>query len=380
MGLFDFFKKKKVGEIVKAKKELIIDEIELRTREEIKSIDNESEKLGEKAVFITKDVVPLLKERVKVLKEVNLDKRREDQKLKIIIKENLSFYISHLEKLIENLEKINKSKDFKDCADKVNLIFEDFLKNSAKNYEKATILIGKEFEVINLIFKNMAQELNPLLAQNLENNKKKEKLKLLLEKFKNISEIQLTENQINKSVLSLELEKNNEQEEINKKEQEKQKLVNSKTYQEHKKEKEQIEEEKLDIKREIQDIKTKINLKELAKVYHGHEKKHKVIQRYMDNFDQAINEGNKELDNILKERVLNFSLSAVAERKKKLEEHTNSSELAEKKLEKEIESKSIGLGEIDKKIEEEKVKLTKFSERREALVSEVKKEASEIFS
>ena len=275
-----------------------------------------------------------------------------------------------------------KSLDFgsKDCADKINIIFEDFLKNSAKNYEKATILIGKEFEVINLIFKNMAQELNPLLAQNLENNKKKEKLKLLLEKFKNISEIQLTENQINKSVLSLELEKNNEQEEINKKEQEKQKLVNSKTYQEHKKEKEQIEEEKLDIKREIQDIKTKINLKELAKVYHGHEKKHKVIQRYMDNFDQAINEGNKELDNILKERVLNFSLSAVAERKKKLEEHTNSSELAEKKLEKEIESKSIGLGEIDKKIEEEKVKLTKFSERREALVSEVKKEASEIFS
>jgi hypothetical protein len=381
MGFFDFLKnKKQVKEVVETKKELSIQEIEEESKSKIKDIDKEIYNSGALIVPIVKESIPLLKEGVERLKKVNLDKRREDQKLKIIINENLAFYISHLESLIDSLNKIDEKEELKDYTSKINLIFESFFKNSAKNYEKATILVGKEFESVNLVFKNISQTLNPLLTENLEKTTKKQKLSDILDKIESLKKLDETENKINEDILSLNQKNKKEQEGIREKEQDINNLIKSKEYRKHKEERDKVERAKLKIKEEIHEIREKINLKELAKIYHSVEKKHKVIQRYMENFDQAISEDNLEFDNILKERVLNLSLSEVAERKKKLDEYINSSEVDVKKISKDIESRKNKINEINRRIEEEKVKLIKFNERKEALVSEVKKEANEMLS
>ena len=99
MGFFDFLRKKKVEE--KVKKELSIDEIKAKISEEEAVLRNKSLKFEEMTKSLIDILIPKLKNSLIPLRSINLEKRREDETLKGIVRENLNLYSSQLENFIE---------------------------------------------------------------------------------------------------------------------------------------------------------------------------------------------------------------------------------------------------------------------------------------
>ena len=152
MAWFNLFKKKQQSTEIKEEKAQIsfkdlkqkLEEQESKESDEIKTLKIQvNEKVLE---FINK-----LKSNILVLREINLDKKRENEKLKLVVLENLNFYIQSLEKLVENLININPEE--KDYLDSLSNIINNFTKNSTNYFEKATILIGDELGHTKLMIK-----------------------------------------------------------------------------------------------------------------------------------------------------------------------------------------------------------------------------------
>src|SRR3989338_10673965 len=61
------------------------------------------------------------REHISSLKNISLDGRKEPERLKFIVKENLHHYISYLQKLMDELESLAISKDY---LERASIIFE----------------------------------------------------------------------------------------------------------------------------------------------------------------------------------------------------------------------------------------------------------------
>jgi hypothetical protein len=378
MGFFDFLRKKEKEE---PKKEISIEKIKAKVKEEDKLLHDNSIKLKEKTKFLLDKIIPPLKSSLLSLGLIDFEKRREDERLKGIVKENLHIYMSHLEILIENLENLNQTADFNDYMTQIGDIFKFFSKNSAKSYEKATILVGEEFEAIQQDFKNFSQEFNSLRKEGLENKEKDEKLSKFAENLQKISDTEKAEEQIKNLILKLDAEKRQKGAEILKKEEELKNLRESESYKKDLEERERIEEERQKLEKEIWMIQKKIDLKGLAGMYHSNEKKHRIIKGYIENFKQAMEEDERmEFAKIVKEaKGLDVGLIEIKERSKKLNNYVSQTEIKIREIEKEAEKIKNELDEAGKNKKAEENKVEKFRKKKEILISELKSEAGEFF-
>ncbi|MBD3253025.1 hypothetical protein GF386_04800, partial [Candidatus Pacearchaeota archaeon] len=157
MGFFSFFKPRKkniektsinnLDEIINKKKDYTKQQELIRTIKELVSEFRED-----------------IKEKLEILEKIDLTQKKADSRTKFIIKENLTNYMTHLQKLINSLE-IDAS-DLTDLIKKINSVFYDFEKKSHPNFQKATFLIGKELGDTKKSIDNFFKNLNKKISEN----------------------------------------------------------------------------------------------------------------------------------------------------------------------------------------------------------------------
>ena len=378
MGFFDFFKKKKeqIIEIEKISQNEFQDWI-LNKKIKIEKQEQEfSILMKERISQFTSE----LEEKISVLHEVNIDEKKDVEKIKLIVKENLRNYIDYLEKLMIKLKEID---DEKNIIEKINSIFTDFQKKSALSYEKATILVGKEmkdikesirkfFEDLEIIIKNnkdIIDESKMIRLIEIENNKLNEFKKIKSEIINNIEE---SNNKISN------LEKN-----INIKEEEIENIKKSDKFLEENKKKKDLEIKKQELEKDIGNLSRIIDFKALTNFYHSFEKEMSIIKEYRENFKQTfhktkgenimlllresklhsvdilnkfqeIEEKRKEINNIIIEETGIENLEyVIKEIKSEIEDFNLKKLMKEKKLEK----LEINLNDIIESIKTELIKI-----------------------
>lgn len=142
----------RIREIFSSKEEEIVEP--MREINGIPGLENDigikKKEIGEKKGEIKKEVrgrierfCPDLEEAVRVLREKDISEKKEHEKIKTIVNENLNLYIGYTERLIENLKAVEE-EDGRNYLNKVLKVLQDFKMQSFKAFEKTTLLIGKE--------------------------------------------------------------------------------------------------------------------------------------------------------------------------------------------------------------------------------------------
>lgn len=241
--------------------------------EEIK--EQLSKKLGELSTQ--------LEQKNQILKTIDISSQKVEEKIKLIVKENLPYYILHVDQLITSIDAIlnqRESTNLEDFINSITISFNDFEKRSFKNYQKATILIGKEMgdskEIITYFVNSFQKKIKEQEALFL----KKKNFDQIKKEVQEYQELKKNEQHMKESIIKSSEKEDFLKKEKDEKEQELSSYKKSFPYlnfissQEEKKKKLQ------EIDKEISMIKQALNIKFLKKFFHTDKKKARLIQEY----------------------------------------------------------------------------------------------------
>jgi len=387
MGIFDFLRKKM--EELKSereeveeqepeiKQEMIFEEVENFINKKKKENNEDEEKTIKEIIILVSELVNELTEENEELKKVDLAKRKEEQRIKNIVLENLANYSSYVKKLIEDLGMLDQ-KSLQELVKDINKIFQEFKQKSNTSFEKATFLVGHELErvkgSIRSFFdkvkyieeqnKNIFQNLNLIssIEKKLEEIKKLDNSKIDINK-----ELKETE----KRVLRAETEEKILEEDIKK-------IKNSEEYTLWEKRRQESNLKKKEIEREIFEVKNMIDWKNLAKIFHTNEKKMNLVKEYESHFSQIFDkEGEAKIIELLKEvnmgtQEISDKIKYILDKKKEVHKILNSPD----KLS-EHASQIINIRADIKNLLGEKEKVFKRIQRVDENIIEIKKNISE---
>ena len=378
MGIFDIFRKKKEEPVEK----ITFDKLDYFVDKETKSLNEKYESFTEE---IKKDAGQFslkIKQKIPSLRLINLENRKEQEKLKAVVIENLLLYVGHLEKLLEELKKI-EDKGTEDYINDLQLVFNDFNKKSRISFCRATILIGKEIEKVRDIMKNFMKVLDyKIKSRDIYGTFKKEKLidNLRLE-LKKLEEAKNIQKQIEDSVKNsqnkisaLELEKQSAETDY-------ENYEKSNVHAEFLNEQEKIKNENNILAEDISRLKQELNLKLLSKYFHNDKKKNELLHNYSENFINSIKDDN------------NLKIISIAKEAKQSIDEQKIKELRDKIMNQKMLVKDKKLGEFENRInileqeineekrniEDENHKKQKFEKKEEEILIHVREDATKIF-
>ncbi len=386
MGIFDLLRK-----LVKEKKfeEIVIEKLAFSDVEDwIKNKTNKNE-LKEKEIIdsVKKKIIPFneqLKEKKSVLENFDIESKKEEDRLKSVVNESRKKYIESLEIFMGNLDNIEKEK-LEEFISYVNRVFLDFDKRSHMNYEKTTILIGKEMGDIRDSLKTFSKELMKIFDENKNIVNLSKSLAFIKLKLNQINQIDKVLGEIKEGIASLGKKTIDKEEEEENNKERIEEIKKSPSYLDYLNRQEKIKFLEEEIKKDIQNLRQLIDLKALANFYHIFENEMNIIKEYKENFEESFRK-----DNGL--RILNLLENSKLDNNKILEkaEHirTRKEELKENK-QKIIGNETQNLNSekirINKEIEElntEKVKEEKRHEKlkisKEEAIDILKQEVSKL--
>jgi len=371
MSWFDFFEKKEAKNKTK-----------LSFKEVISRIDQEKDKSEIKCQRINEEIkrnllffISELKSQVHILKSVTLEQRREQEKIKKIVLENLYFYISLLEKLIKDLEETDENVKTEVYINKIQDIFNNFKKRAYKSFEKSTILIGKELEIVQKIIKTSFKNFNEIIDENKEVFEKRiliEQLQNLVQEIYNTKDIQ---EEIKNSIKGLVKTKNELQIEKGLVEKQYEYFKEGREFQDFLKQKEKIKEERNELNQEILRTKEKINLKFLLKHFHEDPKKNSLLTNYKDNFLDALDEDKDlEIIKIIKEvydTEIDEEINKIKQKNDELKiDNKNDAEKEANSLVDKIKDIALKIMNIEDQIQEESKKASRFGGKEKQQLNE----------
>ena len=306
MGIFDLFKKlvgrKEVEEVVTEK----ISFSELEDWAGKKKKENEFKEKEILAIILEKikRSTDELREKIIILESVDIKSKKERDKIKEVVDSSKKNYIKSVEEFLENLNDL-EINDF-EVMKKINKIFLDFNKGSYKNYERATILIGKEMGSIRESLRVFSRELIKTFDdgnETRENFKRISSIKLNLDK---IMQNDKTLEKISETLLFL-------REKIRDKEEENEKLLKDieeiklgSRYLENLRNQEKIESLKEELKKDIFSLRQIIDFKALANFFHINEEQMKILKKHREDFQTNFQKDNgKIIIDFLDESKLN---------------------------------------------------------------------------
>ena len=307
MKIFDFLKKRSKTNSSKetVKEKLAFSEIDNWIENKIKENELKEKEIPILAKKKIQDLIKEIREKIIILRDFNVDAKKEKDRIKNIVKDSKEKYIESVEDLIEKLNNLEESK-LERFIEKINKIFFDFNKSSFKNYERATILIGKEIASLRESLKVFSKSLLKVFEEG----------KPIMDSSKNLLKIREklnTLNPINKILKNISEEKLKSNNKINEKEEEsktlKQNLKNIKTsttYLENLNQQKRIESFESELKKEILELKQLLDFKILANFFHINQQQMKMIKELKEDFYKFFLEDNgKSILNLLDEAKLN---------------------------------------------------------------------------
>jgi len=381
MGFFDFLKRRKKKkknrktELENTTKKLDISEIENFVESRLKEDEKKERKILDSLNQKKQSFAHELGEKLKILKNVPLDSKKADLKIKLIVEGNKNRYIQNVEEIKERLNNL-EAKNLKEFMNKINEIFLNFYNKSHINYEKATILIGREIAEIKNMIKNFSKNLMKTFDENF------------IKEISNLSELKLKLNQvyeINSELKEIEKSLNSldKASDENKKRKEDffNKIKEIKTSEKYKENlKMQNELKKLQEEQEslILNLKQEINFKELANFFHIFPESIKIVKDYKENFLKKFKQDKENILNLIDKA--NLKNSAISERVMQIKEKEDDIQEKKQKMQedetlacyneiKKLDLKIRNINEIKekkykrkKKLEENKKNLVDFLE------------------
>ena len=300
MGIFDFLKKfsKKEPEIVVTEK-VEFSNIKYFLENKKQQLKLQEEEFLNKFKEINNNLINSLQEKIKQLENLDLDQKKAEDRIKIIVKENFKSYLYYVELLIKdisNLEEINSSLEM---ISKINSTFLNFQKKAETSYQKATYLIG-ELGQIKEEISNYFKKTETLIKENDDIIKISKILKSIEKKLEELLKIDNTSKEIDKEKSKNEEKINEVNNKIRNHEEEIIKIKNSNEHKELLKNEETLNKKDSELEIKIIKIKNLINLKTLSGICHKSEKDMIIIKNYRNNFINAFKEdSNNKLKEIL---------------------------------------------------------------------------------
>jgi hypothetical protein len=323
MGIFDFLKKAK-KEFEKQK--VSFSELgEWISKEEEKNKENE--KIALKKLFIIlNEVVLELGDKNNFLKDVNLNERKENEKLKLIVIENLSNYSHYISRLVENIKKIEAEKPsgFSEVVKILNSAILDFKQKSAQSFEKATILVGKELSSIKEILTGFYKQLDEFFLENKELVTSLEVTRQVKGRISEIKSIEKEKISVLDELKQIETKSKTFSEELEITKNKIQEIKSSNDYLELEKEKDKLNLMKTELNREILQLRNIINFKSLTKLFHSNPKKMEILNEYDKDFNQILEKDGTTkflelIDDSKKSSVL-IKIGEINDRRRKINE------------------------------------------------------------
>lgn len=374
MRFFDFLKKEKE---TRERKTILFSNLFQETETELRAIENKIQNIKEQIRQRISQLSSELKEKIAALRNINLEDRKEQEKIKIIVKENLALYISYLQRLIEQLETLDyKDKNY---LTKIDSAFNNFKIASTKSFEKATILIGKELDEVRDSMKKFSKNFDSIMIENKEIFEKEKIANSLNELLLELKQREEAELKIKNSLQNLEQNFKELEEKKKAKEKELENIKNSDSYIKALEEKEELRQKIEKTDEELFRLKQEIKLKYLSKLFHQDKKKSQIIKMYIEKFKEALQQDVQlEICSIIKEVNPNFDAEKLKEIRlkniefKKLEDQKAPIETQIKDIEEEIKKLALELLGIKNIIEQEKKKIERLQEKENEVKKEIK--------
>ena len=371
MGIFNFLKKfsKKEPEIVVTEK-VEFSNIKYFLENKKQQLKLQEEEFLNKFKEINNNLINSLQEKIKQLENLDLDQKKAEDRIKIIVKENFKSYLYYVELLIKdisNLEEINSSLDM---ISKINSTFLNFQKKAETSYQKATYLIG-ELGQIKEEISNYFKKTETLIKENDDIIKISRILESIGKKLEELLKIDNISKEIDKEKSKNEEKINEVNNKIRNHEEEIIKIKNSNEHKELLKNEETLNKKDSELEIQIIKIKNLINLKTLSGICHKSEKDMIIIKNYRNNFINAFKEdSNNKLKEILestnqienkeliKEQLIN--IENLNEQIEMINNSINNHSLKEiQRINEQIRNTKSELDNLNRNIEKENKRLVK---------------------
>ena len=227
------------------------------------------------------------------LEYIDISQRKEYDKIKLIVEENLKIYILYLKRTINNIKDVN-GESTEEYINRLFRTLNEFNRISSRPLEKATILIGDELGSTRAMVRLFIQNINQIVADNkfiFEKNNLYNFLSKLLSESKKLTLLDI-EMKNNLSKINAILENCMKEQDVLKS-----KILEIKKEDDFKRDNQEKADyrNKLDyLENDIWNIKRELDLKTLLKKFHHDKKIDQLVRNYVNDFKNAIIE-DKEL-------------------------------------------------------------------------------------
>jgi len=316
--------------------------------------------------FLTTRLVKDLTLKIKILEEIDLSEKKAEEKVKLIVIQNLNNYIIHLKKLTNQLKEITNNNP-QLSINQINNIFLNFEKNSSLNYQKATFLVGKEIGDMNNIIAVFSKNFQLILKENENLISTYQTLSIVKKNLNELENQKKSKQDIINKVELLSKDINLSKTKINSLKQNIGEIKNSREYKDELNIKQTIEDKKKQLQSKIIELKQLIDFKSLTNICHSNEGEMNIIKEHKENFIETYKKDNEDILNLLNQtRLLKQEITEKAKQIsfiknliKELEDNlslTNQQSIISKQSEieqinSEINSKSNQIIKENKKIE-----------------------------
>ena len=364
MGIFDFLKKEKEKEIISEK--LTFSEIEDWIERKRKENEIEERELVISIKDRIKNLDNELKIKLSLLDEIDIESRKEDGRIKRVVSNSRIQYIGAVNNLMANLENL-KETSFPDFVKKIDRALSEFNKTSFKNYERTTILIGKEMADIKEEVKSFSKDLVEIFNSNKEISELSQRIGLIKSKLNLLDSTEKNKIGIKKTIISLDEKIKQDEKENQRCLTEIEKIKQSENYKNMLEKKEKLNILKEEFREKILTLKQLIDFKALTNFFHTNEKQMNILKEYKTDFYTNFEQDNgKRILDLLEESKLNTNI--ISERENLIKSKKEILENYEKEIEKdETHNLNYKIEKITIEIENLKIEKVKERKRKEKL-------------
>jgi len=339
MNILKFFRKKKQVEGPEEKEIVSKDKLFEWFLEKKKEHEEREEDFLNPIKERISQFISELESEIVVLENIDMESKKTEFKIKLIIKENLKNYINYLEKMIVKLKEI----DGRDrIVEKINSVVDNFDRKSKISYAKVTFLIGKEMQATKESIRKFLKDLEIILKENSKEFEEFQMVKLLEKDIKELERIKEEDLKAMKELNFCEVKMKKFEEDLKKKKEKIKELKDSDRFEEEKKKEKELESKKKKLEKQFNQLTGLIDFKTLLNFYHKFENEMKLVKEYKDRFKQTLQaSGINKLIALLKEAKLNTqNISDLVEEIK-----ANQKEILK------ISINDLGIGNLEREIE-----------------------------
>ncbi len=364
MGIFDFLKKEKEKEIISEK--LTFSEIEDWIERKGKENEIEERELVISIKDRIKNLDNELEIKLSLLDEIDIESRKEDGRIKRVVSNSRIQYIGAINNLMANLGNL-KETSFPDFIKKIDRALSEFNKTSFKNYERTTILIGKEMADIKEEVKSFSKDLVEIFNSNKEISELSQRIGLIKSKLNLLDSTEKNKIGIKKTIISLDEKIKQDEKENQRCLTEIEKIKQSENYKNMLEKKEKLNILKEEFREKILTLKQLIDFKALTNFFHTNEKQMNILKEYKTDFYTNFEQDNgKRILDLLEESKLNTNI--ISERENLIKSKKEILENYEKEIEKdETHNLNYKIEKITIEIENLKIEKVKERKRKEKL-------------